>query len=141
MGPQEESKNQPWGGDRKVLVLTRAPCSVGKGWRWGPQPWRAWRPGILLFLLFFLNKRPGFQTPRGTYSRWCALHDCLPGGSVPLIFPLLLRSIPHPSQAHPQEAGSATLSLFPPRCCLGWKHGSTALKPAASLPPAMACSC
>lgn len=62
MGPQEESKNQPWGGDRRVLVLTRAPCSVGKGWRWGPQPWRAWRPGILLFLLFFLNKRP-FKLP------------------------------------------------------------------------------
>lgn len=83
--------------------------------------------------------------PRAAYSGWCARspwHDCLPGGSVPLIIPLflplILHLVPGPSQA-PSGSRLSHAGPFPsalmPRAG-AWLSGSGACSPPA---PATAC--
>lgn len=137
MSFQDGRKNQHWGGDRRVLVLTRFLCSVGKGWRWclspgGPGGLEARCSSCSFQMKGWAFRLPEAPSPAGVLA---AL------GMTIFLEGVSLSSSPSscgPSltlATGPPEPGSAMLSLFRPRCCLGWESGSAAtVEPAASLP-------
>lgn len=140
-GSPRGEKSQHWGGLRRVLllVLTRALCSVGKGWRWclspgGPGGLKV-RSSSYSLMKDWDFKPPGACIPTGVLA--------IPGMTVFLegvslsssILLLILKPIPHPSQA-PSGSWLSHAESFPSTKlpCLGWESGFTALEPAASPP-------
>lgn len=113
-------------------------CSVGKGWRWCFSPGE---PGGLESCCSFRIKVWAFKLPGHLVRLVCSqrprarrAHDCLPGGSVPLILPFILQATPHPGQApsgswlsHAESCPSPLLPRVGEWLCRG------------SLPPAIAC--